>query len=274
MSRDRGRGLAAVSPATNRTRIDHIRPAQLEPRCRGSGAVAGGRRLSRDCSLRAASLSRIARCGRRRCRGIARCGRRRCRGIARCVDEPSCCGIRRRNRRRRSLPMPPPACRALPRGIRLPRRASTAGARCVASRHVRSLAHALPSSCWSRKSRPPARLGRDANTWLGVEDERVWLGTGRPRRRQRRYPAATLHQGGPIGESPPDIGHNEVVRIFDTTIIDPWLDIAWQARGTDLHCTAGAPPVARVDGEPPSDRRCCDPDHRRHRADRQHLDRR
>ena len=68
-------------------------------------------------------------------------------------------------------------------------------------------------------------------------------------RRAQQPPFGRELPVGPIGESPPHIGHNEAVRIFDTTIIDPWLDIVWQARGTDLHCTAGAPPVARVDGD-------------------------
>ena len=38
------------------------------------------------------------------------------------------------------------------------------------------------------------------------------------------------------------------MRTFDTSIIDRWMKAVWQRRGTDLHCTVGAPPVGRFDG--------------------------
>jgi twitching motility protein PilT len=38
------------------------------------------------------------------------------------------------------------------------------------------------------------------------------------------------------------------MRIIDTSPVDAWLGATWERGCTDLHCTADAPPVARVDG--------------------------
>lgn len=42
--------------------------------------------------------------------------------------------------------------------------------------------------------------------------------------------------------------HNGVVRGVDHRMLDPFLDFVWERAGTDLHITAGAPPLGRIDG--------------------------